>query len=68
MPNIVAVDRLPDGSFVPVPIDDLPDWNEPPEGFTRPQRRRWKRLYLHHRFAQGMPADLAWWMAARSAE
>lgn len=68
MHRVLVIDRLPDGRLVPVEVDDLPDWNEPPEGFTRPQRRRWKRLYLRYRFAKGMPADLAWMTAAQAAQ
>lgn len=65
MHNVIAIDIMPDGRAVPVAQADLPDWSQPPEGFSRAMRRRFKHLFRHNRSEYRMPADLAHYHAAR---
>jgi len=65
MHRVFALDVMPDGRLVPVKPQDLPDFTKPPEGLSRPVRKRWQRRYDDFRVQYGMPADLAWYRASK---
>ena len=65
MHRVMVLDVLPDGRVVPVMPKDLPDFTKPPEGLSRPVRKRWQRRYDDFRVQYGMPADLAWYRASK---
>jgi len=66
MRKIVVLDVMPDGRVVPVMPDDLPDFTMPPEGLSRPVRKRWQRRYDDFRAQYAIKADEAWYRATRA--
>lgn len=66
MHKVFALDLMPDGRLVPVMPKDLPNFAEPPEGLSRPVRKRWQRRYDDFRTQYGMAADEAWYRASKA--
>ena len=61
--HVLVLEQDETGAFVPVPVADLPDFTQPPEGMARPARRRWKRCFDDLRTQYGMPLEKAWYHA-----
>lgn len=66
--TIVGCQHLPHGTARPLTEDEMPNFDQPPEWFTRAQKRRWWKLIPIARLAYPGNAQMAWYEAAMRAQ